>query len=388
MKYPAFDRKWKVRGRILEMVVEGPYLKLRLHTAQDIRVHYREEYQHLRVQDWVALDSQDRLVHVAPASREPRPMRVPPERLKKWATFLAMVRAFFEARDFLELATPSLVVCPGTEPTLESFETRLKKGSQSQRVFLPTSPELHLKKALAQGYEKIFEIAKCYRNGEITPLHQPEFWMLEWYRSFANLHDLQKDCVDLVYALARHLQVPPPAGVACFTIRQLFREHLKVELTPTVSREDLAKIAADQGLRFDSRFTQDDLFFLLMLEKIEPRLPHDKLVFVEGYPPFQAALARKNSEGWAERFELYWKGLELANAFDELNDPEEQRRRAQEDLQKREGRNAIDLDEDFFQALESGLPPSAGLALGLERLFMALMDLKSLEELRVFPVRD
>ena len=252
MKYPAFDRKWKTRGRILEMVVEGPHLKLQLHNLQEIRVHYREEYQNLRVYDWVVLDSQDRVVRVAPASREPVPMRVPPERLKKWNAFLGGIRSFFESRDFLEIATPSLVACPGTEPTLESFETFLKKGSQLQRVFLPTSPELHLKKTLAQGYEKIFEIAKCYRNGEITPLHQPEFWMLEWYRSFANLHDLQKDCVDLVFALAKGLQVPPPSGVECFTIRQLFRKHLQYEFSPSASREDLAALATNQGLRFDS----------------------------------------------------------------------------------------------------------------------------------------
>lgn len=235
------------------------------------------------------------------------------------------------------------------------------------------------------GFEKIYELAKCYRNNEVSPLHQPEFWMLEWYRSFANLFDLQADVVQLVYFLCDQAGLERPE-VQCFTIRQLFRMHLNFDLKPLTSFEELKDLALQQHLRINDSFTVDDLFFLLMLEKIEPQLPQDELVFIEKYPPFQAALARRDYEGWAERFEVYWKGMELANAFDELNDPGEQRRRSQEDLLKRGEGNSIELDEEFFKALEGGMPPSAGIALGLERLFMALMNIRNITQLRLFSV--
>ena len=135
--------------------------------------------------------------------------------------------------------------------------------------------------------------------------------------------------------------------------------------------------------------TSTTLFSLLFLEKIEQQIPTDQLTFLKNYPPSQAALARLTTEGWGDRFEMYWKGMELANAYHELNNPKIQRERSNEDLQKRQhlGRPAVDLDEQFFQSLESGAPPSAGIALGLERLFMALTDRKSLAEIRLFPMK-
>ncbi len=126
--------------------------------------------------------------------------------------------------------------------------------------------------------------------------------------------------------------------------------------------------------------------FLIFMEKIESQLPQDELIFVEKYPPYQAALARLTEDGWGDRFEVYWKGLELANAFHELNDPSIQRRRSEEDLQKKKDlhKEAVSLDEEFFQCLEAGMPPSGGIALGVERLFMALFDIKTIKDLRVF----
>lgn len=387
MTYLKHNRSWKKWGRILKKEVVGPHLKIKLHSGELIQSLYLEEYEALKENDWVALDSKDHVVRVTPSEGPLLEKLVDSETLRKWNQFLAAVRLYFLKKDFVELQTPTLVVCPGTEPTLESFETTLKLGTQTEQRFLPTSPELHLKKALCMGYERIFEIAKCYRNSEVTDLHQPEFWMLEWYRSFANLFDIQKDCVELIYFVADQMKVPRPQDVECVSIPRLFKKILNVDLRPDMTRDDYMAIALAQGLNVREDYYIDDLFFLLMLEKIEPQLPKDKLVFVEKYPPFQAALARKDEDGWSERFEIYWKGMELANAFDELNNPIEQRSRALEDMLKREGRNPIELDEEFFKALESGMPPSAGIALGLERLFMALMGVTKIQDLRVFPIR-
>lgn len=387
MSYLKFDRHWKSYGRVIDKKVEGPHLILNLQDGKQIKTFYREEHEAIKVYDWVAIDSNGSIVQVTPSSLEPQKTSLTKDRILKWNRFLKLIRLFFENKEFLEIQTPSLVVCPGTEPTLESFETTLKQGSRQTKVFLPTSPELHLKKALSLGFDKIFEIAKCYRNGEVTELHQPEFWMLEWYRSFANLLDIQKDCIELIYFLADQMKVARPQGVECVTIRQLFKRNLNFDLTPHTTREEYLRLAQSQGLHVQDSYTIDDLFFLLMLERIEPSISKDKIVFVEKYPPFQAALARKDDEGWSERFEIYWKGLELANAFDELNKPQEQRARALEDLQKREGRNSIQLDEEFFKSLESGMPPAAGIALGVERLFMTLFDIQRIDELRLFPIR-
>jgi lysyl-tRNA synthetase class 2 len=382
--FPAFSRQWKKTGRVCDVKVVGPHLVLNLN-GEELQIRYQPEHDLIQKNDWIAIDSENRITRVTPSIREPLKASVSADTLKKWSLFLKSVRQFFETRGFLELQTPSLVACPGTEPALDTFSTELKISSGLKKVFLPTSPELHLKKALTMGFEKIFEIAKCYRNNEVTDLHQPEFWMLEWYRSFANLNDIEIDVVQLIYYLCDQAQVKKPE-ILNFTIHQLFKKHLNFDLKPETSKDDLRKLALDQGLHVNDSFSIDDYFFLLMLEKIEPQLPKDSLVFVEKYPPFQAALARRDQAGWADRFEVYWKGMELANAFDELNDSKEQRLRSQEDLSKREGRNQIGLDEEFFQALESGMPPSAGIALGLERVFMALHGINRIQDLRLFPV--
>lgn len=384
MEYPAYNRQWKKGGRILQLQVEGPFLKLQL-TSGPLQIKYHPDHEKIKINDWIAIDENGQLVKVVDSKSAPLVKAATKENLKKWSLFLRQTRNFFDAKDFLELHTPSLVACPGTEPSLDSFATEIKIGTKNQKLFLPTSPELHLKKALTMGFEKIYEVAKCYRNNEVTEIHQPEFWMLEWYRSYANLFDLQADVVQLVYNLCDYFKVNRP-DVQNFSIRQLFKKYLDFDLVPQTTREELKNLALRHDLRLTDTYSIDDIFFLLMIEKIEPNLPKDILVFVEKYPPYQAALARKDSEGWAERFEVYWKGMELANAFDELNNPLEQRQRAQEDINKREGKNPIALDEEFFQALESGMPPSAGIALGLERLFMAIQDIKKIEEVRLFPI--
>jgi lysyl-tRNA synthetase class 2 len=191
----------------------------------------------------------------------------------------------------------------------------------------------------------------------------------------------------LVAYLSRKLKVPGPRRVSRYTVTELFQKYLHFELLPETSLAELKSLAEKTGVDARSAESIDDYFFLIFMDKIESQLPFDELIFVEKYPPYQAALARLTEDGWGDRFEVYWKGLELANAFHELNDPRIQRQRFNEDLQKKKqmGKEEIPLDEEFLQCLEAGLPPSAGIALGVERLFMAFYDVPRISDLKLFP---
>jgi lysyl-tRNA synthetase class 2 len=341
----------------------------------------------LREGDLVAVLDENEIVLLAPALRAlPRPA-FDRRRQELWNHFIATLSEFFVSDDFHEMKTPTLVACPGTEPSLDVFSTELKIGSRRQKLFLPTSPELHLKKVLSLGAEKIFEIAPCFRNGEITEKHQPEFTLLEWYRAYDRGESIRQDVEKLVAYLSRKLKVPGPRRVSRYTVTELFQKYLQFDLLPETSLAELKSLAEKTGVDARSAESIDDYFFLIFMDKIESRLPFDELIFVEKYPPYQAALARLTEDGWGDRFEVYWKGLELANAFHELNDPRIQRQRFNEDLQKKKqmGKEEIPLDEEFLQCLEAGLPPSAGIALGVERLFMAFYDVPRISDLKLFP---
>lgn len=305
-------------------------------------------------------------------------------RIKSWNEFLQHVRQFFKDKRFLDVKTNTLVECPGTEPTLEVFRTEFQLESKTKTYFLPTSPELNLKKILSAGAERIFEIAPVFRNGEVTDRHQFEFLMIEWYRAFAGLHTIKHDVIELIEYLSDQLRVERPKEVLTFTVSDLFKQYCQFEFKPETTAEELQNLAQKLNVDVQSAQTIDDYFYLIFMDKIEYQWPADRLVFVEKYPPYQAALARIGADGWAERFEVYWNGLELGNAFHELNNPQIQRQRAEEDLQKKKlaGKSDIRLDEEFFQALEFGLPPSSGIAMGLERIYMALKKINRISAVK------
>lgn len=344
----------------------------------------------LKVGDLVAISDEGELTLLAPslAPLSTRDFRW--EDLRLWQDYVFWLREFFREQGFVEIQTPTLVPCPGTEPSLDVFATDFLRGSRRERLYLPTSPELHLKKALSLGAEKIFEIKKVFRNGEVTEHHQPEFTMIEWYRAYQSLEAIKRDVTELVNFLA--LKMPDlraPQAIDSWTIPELFQKYCGFDLSPSTTRDEMKSLAVKLGVDATAAESIDDYFFLIFMEKIETRLAADRLSFVEKYPPYQAALARLTTEGWGDRFEVYWQGLELANAFHELNDPEVQKQRFAEDLAKKRemGKEPVPLDSEFMQCLEAGMPPSAGIALGVERLFMALTGIQKISATRMFPMR-
>ena len=311
-------------------------------------------------------------------------------RSKQWQIFLERIRDFLKSRDFTEVRTPTLVVSPGLEPFLDPFKTEFKIGKDRHDFYLPTSPEFHLKKMLSLGWRKIFEFKECFRNGELSEHHQPEFLMLEWYRAYSGFDNLIQDVKEFfVFLQERFIHKKVFEKVHVTTMARLFEDHAGFELKPDSTREELLDVCSKSGIDTVASDGFDDLFARIVIEKIEPALAPGDPVIVRGYPPSQAALARIGADGWADRFEVYWRGFELANAFHELNDPREQRRRFQENAtdKKRLGKEEVPVDLEFLAGLEHGMPPSAGIALGVERLFLAFIGERNLGAARAFPMR-
>jgi lysyl-tRNA synthetase class 2 len=308
-----------------------------------------------------------------------------PERLAARRPFLHRrsvltrdVQRFFEARGYNEVETPYAVSAPGEDVHLRAFATvREHPDGMRQNLWLHTSPEFAMKRLLVAGSGPIFQFARVWRNGEASALHAPEFTMLEWYRPGAGLDDLIGETTDLLRAVL-------PATVTCrgvttdlsrferLTMAEAFARHAGVDLLAI--GEDAPALAAAANSRLRQGETWEDLFFRLLLERIEPVIGRDHPTFLTHWPAAQAALARRDPADprVAERFELYICGIELANAFVELTDAAEQRARFLADRTRRHALTGPDwpLDEDFLAALAHGMPASAGIALGFDRLAM------------------
>jgi elongation factor P--(R)-beta-lysine ligase len=317
------------------------------------------------------------------------------------------MRDFFMAEDFAEVDTPYLQVSPGLEVHLHAFKTTLI-GPQGERanLYLHTSPEFTMKKLLVAGVPRLYQLARVWRNNERSHTHHPEFTMLEWYRAHASYHDLMSDCVNLVRACAKisNRTVMQFRGQSCdvmadwemVTVPNAFRTMAGIDLLATApnplqpDRELLAREAIRIGVRTAPSDSWDDIFFRIMFEKIEPFLGKDRPTFLCDYPISMAALARPKPEDprLAERFELYICGLELANAFGELTDVSEQRQRFEADMALKDKfyGERYPIDEDFLAALEHGMPASAGIALGFDRLAMLCAGTEVIDDVLWAPV--
>jgi lysyl-tRNA synthetase class 2 len=328
-------------------------------------------------------------------------------RLEARARILKALRAWFDAEAFLETETPALQVSPGLEPHLIAFSTELvRPEGEKLRRYLHTSPEFTMKKLLVAGLPRIFQLAHVFRNGERASAHSPEFTMLEWYRAGCGYEALMADC-EAILRLAcdasgatrliwRGASADPFQVFERLSVAEAFRRHCGIDLlatapdpaAPDVAR--LAEAAAGIGLSAHDGDSWEDLFFRIMLDRIEPHLGMGRPTILMDYPVSMAALARPKPEDGrvAERFELYACGVELANAFGELTDATTQRARfeADMDLKQRLYGERYPIDEDFLAALAYGMPDSAGIALGVDRLVMLATGADGIEEVLWAPV--
>ena len=318
----------------------------------------------------------------------------------------AAFRAWFEARDFLEVETAALQVSPGNEAHLHAFETAaLTLSGESAPLYLHTSPEFSCKKLLAAGERRIFDFGKVWRNRERGALHHPEFTMLEWYRVDEPYQTLMDDCAALLVLAAetagtrefsfRGHVCDPFAAPERVTVAQAFERHAGVDLLAsigadgTTDRDALSASARAVGIRVADDDTWADVFSRVIVEKVEPNLGIGRATILCEYPTAEAALARPKpgDPRVAERFELYACGVELANAFGELTDAGEQRRRfdAEMDEKARVYGERYPLDEDFLAALAI-MPNASGSALGFDRLVMLAAGASRVDQVLWTPV--
>jgi len=323
----------------------------------------------------------------------------------------AAVRRWFEGQGFVEVETACLQVSPGNEAHLHAFRTEWRdETGNSQPLYLHTSPEFACKKLLAAGESRLFTFAPVFRNGERSALHAPEFTMLEWYRAGEPYTTLMDDCAAILRIAAE------TAGRERWTFRDrsslvtktpdrlsvdaLFERHAGIRLVADTlpdgraDRDALAREAGRIGVRVADDDTWSDLFSRILVERIEPALgsePDAAPVLVDAYPTQEAALARTSPADprVAERFELYACGVELANAFGELVDPVEQRRRLEAEMDEKERiyGERYPIDEDFLAALAL-MPPASGCAMGFDRLVMLAAGATRIDQVLWTPMPD
>jgi lysyl-tRNA synthetase class 2 len=285
------------------------------------------------------------------------------------ARIIQNIRSFFIDRGYLEVETPHRIPANAPEPHIDAVA--------SGACALHTSPELAMKRMLAAGYEQLFQICRVWRDGERGQFHLPEFTLLEWYRSGIDYNALMNECMELLFVLV-------PEG-------KLYREGRTIELAMPWQKLTVAEAFAQHASMGLNEALASNCFEEILTSEVEPHLGKEKPTFLTEYPSSLAALARtKPGEPQvAERFELYIDGLELANAFSELTDAEEQRRRFEEDeeLRRTAGKTPYPLPEKFLAELAT-MPEAAGIALGLDRLIMLITETEKIDDVVAFGPDD
>ncbi|PPD41232.1 MAG: EF-P lysine aminoacylase GenX [Methylocystis sp.] len=323
--------------------------------------------------------------------------------LKARGAITAATRRFFAGEGFTEVETCALQVSPGNETHLSAFSTELiGGGGERSRLHLHTSPEFACKKLLAAGEDRIFTLARVFRNRERSALHHPEFTMLEWYRAGEPTFRIYEDCAGLMAAAAnaagatdfcwRGRTCDPFAEPRVVTVCEAFAAHASIDLEPLLGdREGLARAAARDGVRVAPDDTWSDLFSKILSEKVEGRLGTERPTILTDYPVSEAALARAREDDprFADRFELYICGVEVANGFAELTDPAEQRRRFEAQMAEKERiyGERYPIDEDFLVALAE-MPEASGVAFGFDRLVMLATGAERIEQVLWTPVAE
>jgi len=299
------------------------------------------------------------------------------------------IREFFKQRKVLEVDTPCLSHATTSDPNIESFVTQFYGvvSGETHDLYLSTSPEFHMKRLVAAGIGSIYQISHVFRQSELGSQHNPEFSLLEWYRVGMNYQGLMREVAQLI----RLLMQQDWNEVQYLTYQQAFLQFVGID--PYSSGPDeLYQISLKLGFSSHTIPLDDKDVYLdyLMSHHVQPKLGDNRLTFVYEYPASQCAFARISPENSqvAERFELFINGIELANGYQELTSPEEQRQRFTTDLDKRirNGANPICMDENLLDALQFGLPECSGVALGLDRLIQLMSGKKSLSDVLAFPL--
>ncbi len=299
---------------------------------------------------------------------------------------LAAIRSRMAEWGFVEVETPSIRLCPGMDLHLSAFEVRDPAWAPPKDHFgwLTTSPEFHLKRLLVGGVPRCFSLARCFRSGELGARHQPEFTMLEWYRAWEDLPSVMRDTESLVRSVAASLGTPEAlhhrgraislAGgdFPVLTLREAFALHCPEAGDPVALAE-----------------RDEERYYSLLGSAVEPMLGRERPTWVQRFPAVHASLAKRcdDDPSVCHRAELYVDGVELCNGFDELTDPDEQRSRFVADQRQRAARGlpVYPLDEAFLAALEEGMPPSGGNALGFDRLLALATGADDLADVMAFP---
>jgi lysyl-tRNA synthetase class 2 len=289
--------------------------------------------------------------------------------LQQRARIVQEIRRFFIETGYLEVETPHRIPSPAPESHIDAIP--------SDMWFLQTSPELCMKRMIAAGYEKIFQICRCWREKERGSLHLPEFSLLEWYRAGGDYHSLMEECEGLIRFATRAIGLSE---------KIVFRTH-EIDLSRPWERISVNEAFRRYSKTSMTRALEQNLFDEAMVQEIEPNLGVDRPMFLYDYPAQRGALARLKPEdpAVAERFELYIGGLELANGFSELIDPAEQRERFRIENKNRQsfGKTVYSMPEKFLAELHN-MPPSSGIALGVDRLVMIFLDVETIDDVVAF----
>ena len=297
---------------------------------------------------------------------------------------LKQTREFFWSKGFTEVETPLVVRLPGQEPYLNPIPLVLHNElGKTFAGYLHTSPEYTMKKMLTAGYEKIFFLGKTFRDCEsFGGMHNPEFTMIEWYRAHEDMSALMQDVEQLFQSLGY------AQSFERLHMRQLWKEYADLNLDTLLTAEALFAACMSKGYHPDADEQYEDLFYRIFLNEIEPRLAEQGPVIVHHYPAQMAALSKISADDprYAERFEVYIEGVEIANAFTELTNADEQLKRLTEEraLRQKLGKDVFEIDPEFIEAVRS-MPPAAGIALGFDRLVQVLAGCKDIDDVLVLP---
>ncbi len=322
------------------------------------------------------------------------------------AQIIRLTREFFWAQQFVETDTPIAVAAPDQEPHIDPIMTKFHDTQNKESVwYLQTSPEFAMKKLLGAGYEKIFQICQCFRNHEESGVtHNPEFTMIEWYRAPGKYEDLMSDTEGLFQYVASHIGTPDLAygeskvsvgdTWARVRMKDLWQQYAKVNLDDYLSEEKMAELVRAHGYTVDASDDFNDLFHKIFLNEIEPHLGKDKPTIVCEYPAQLAALARlcPHDSRYAERFEVYIAGLEVANCFGELTDIVQQKSRfeGEQAMRLKMGKPVLPIDTELLAALGEieKRGTAAGIALGVDRMVLLFAHARNLNEVIFQTVKD